>query len=146
MGEDVDQLEAPLYWRFLLLHHNFSLILCVQCLSSYFLPDSPLHWAVAGEHLHIANLLVSIILGLKLSICPVHNIEYVNFSSLRQQMLNSTRWLSELDGAQVSRGASLDLGDKEGNTALALAKRFPALPNHQTDDDPGRREASLLSC
>ena len=26
---------------------------------SYFLPDSPLHWAVAGEHLHIANLLVS---------------------------------------------------------------------------------------
>ena len=59
MGEDVDQLEAPLYWRFLLLHHNFSLILCVQCLSSYFLPDSPLHWAVAGEHLHIANLLVS---------------------------------------------------------------------------------------
>jgi len=55
MGEDVDQLEPPLYW-------------------------SPLHWAVAGDHLHIANLL-------------------------------------------VSRGASVDLGDKEGSTALALAKR-----------------------
>jgi len=55
MGEDLDQLEAPFYW-------------------------SPLHWAVAGDHLHIANLL-------------------------------------------VSRGARVDLGDKEGNTALALAKR-----------------------
>ena len=56
-------------------------------------------------------------------------MEYVNFSSLKQQKLKSSR-LSKLDGAQVSRGASLDLGDKEGNTALALAKRFPTLSTH----------------
>jgi len=54
MGEDIDQLEPPKFW-------------------------SPLHWAVAGDHLSIANLL-------------------------------------------VGRGARVDLGDKDGNTALALAK------------------------
>jgi len=55
MGEDIDQLEPPMFW-------------------------SPLHWAVAGDHLSIANLL-------------------------------------------VGRGARVDLGDKDGDTALALAKR-----------------------
>ena len=81
MGEDVDQLEPPLYWRFrFTILHIFNLffvftvftitdLYLIQSILAFllfkdniFLLTSPLHWAVAGDHLHIANLLVTIFL------------------------------------------------------------------------------------
>ena len=147
MGEDVDQLEPPLYWRFLftILHiFNLFLVFMVVTITDLYLIQSilafllfkdnfPPHqpstlgccWGPSSHSQLIGNHFPSPCLFSteKTAEIKVTYLEDI-VSNCFVFVLNPTKIL------QVSRGARVDVGDKEGSTALALAKRSSTFHFH----------------